>query len=245
MGDLGEQWTASELRKLRGKGWLVVNHVLLRRWDIDHVLVGPGGAYAVETKWSAQTWRINPSDPDVRDAVDQARQNAHDLVIWSDFKRAVGEVRPLVVLWGEAHDDSPDISLVDGVTVVRGRALDVWRDSLFGNRLTADQVDAAWVLLDSKVRQRDPIEDATPPPSVGRLAATLSLAVVTAFVALYVAAELMTSTGSTVWAALASVGLGGLAVPAYRWKQTRYLALGWGTGMFAGLAVIIIATAIA
>ena len=56
MGDLGEQWTAQELRRLRRSGWQVVNHVTLTAPDIDHVLVGPGGMFAIETKWSATPW---------------------------------------------------------------------------------------------------------------------------------------------------------------------------------------------
>ena len=48
MGETAEQWTASELRPLRKRGWFVVNHFLLRRHDIDHVLVGPNGVVAVE-----------------------------------------------------------------------------------------------------------------------------------------------------------------------------------------------------
>lgn len=56
MGDLAEQWTAGKLRALRRRGWRTVNHVRLRTWDIDHVLVGPAGCYSLETKWSAHPW---------------------------------------------------------------------------------------------------------------------------------------------------------------------------------------------
>jgi len=58
MGDLAEQWTASELRKLRRRGWRVLNHVMLKQRDIDHVLIGPGGVYAVETKWGPDPGRF-------------------------------------------------------------------------------------------------------------------------------------------------------------------------------------------
>jgi len=51
MGATAEEWTASELRPLRRRRWRVANHVALGRPDIDHVLVGPGGVIAVETKW--------------------------------------------------------------------------------------------------------------------------------------------------------------------------------------------------
>src|SRR3954453_4413988 len=62
MGEIAEQWTAQELRKLRRHGWRIVNHLMLRTWDIDHVLVGPGGIFAVETKWSSRPWQLEPPD---------------------------------------------------------------------------------------------------------------------------------------------------------------------------------------
>ena len=49
MGALAEQWTSNELRLLRDRGWRVINHVVLRHWDIDHVAVGPGGVLVVQT----------------------------------------------------------------------------------------------------------------------------------------------------------------------------------------------------
>lgn len=52
MGDTAEMWTAMELRRLQSRGWRIVNHFVLAKDDIDHVLVGPGGAYVVETKWA-------------------------------------------------------------------------------------------------------------------------------------------------------------------------------------------------
>jgi Nuclease-related domain len=92
MGDLGEQWTASELRRLRRDGWRVVNHVRLSAWDIDHVLVGPGGVFAVETKWSATAWRFDPFEDRILAAVRQARENAKRLGLWTDL-RSLGWVR--------------------------------------------------------------------------------------------------------------------------------------------------------
>ncbi len=58
MGDQAERWTAGDLRKLRRREYKVVNAIMLKRWDIDHVLLGPSGAYAVETKWSATPWDL-------------------------------------------------------------------------------------------------------------------------------------------------------------------------------------------
>ena len=119
MGDLGEQWTAKELRRLRRSGWQVVNHVTLTAPDIDHVLVGPGGMFAIETKWSATTWTVD--DPRIRSAAESACRNARLLGLWQNLKPAhVGQVRPVVFLWGAGAGELPESFEVAGATVVPG-----------------------------------------------------------------------------------------------------------------------------
>jgi hypothetical protein len=72
MGDVGKQLAAGELRKLRRHEWRNVNHVTLRRArDVDHVLVGLGGPFAVETKWSATPWSQKPIHGRILDATAQ------------------------------------------------------------------------------------------------------------------------------------------------------------------------------
>lgn len=43
-GALGEQWSAAALRKLKRRGWRLLNHVVLRQHDIDHVAIGPAAS---------------------------------------------------------------------------------------------------------------------------------------------------------------------------------------------------------
>jgi len=56
-GVAAEEWTASELRPLRRRGWTLVNHVMIEKSNVDHALLGLGGFVAIETKyrsdWSA------------------------------------------------------------------------------------------------------------------------------------------------------------------------------------------------
>ena len=60
-GELAEQWTAQELRPLTKHGYELVNHVFVDGpGDADNVLVGPGGLFVLETKWSASEW--SPTD---------------------------------------------------------------------------------------------------------------------------------------------------------------------------------------
>jgi hypothetical protein len=57
MGDTAEQWTAQELRPLSKDGWRLINHFGLTSDDIDHLLIGPGGVFVLETKWSSTDWQ--------------------------------------------------------------------------------------------------------------------------------------------------------------------------------------------
>ena len=245
MGDLGEQWTAGELRSLTRKGWRVVNRLQLRpRRDIDHVLVGPGGAYAVETKWSAEPWRLEPAEPRVLSAANQARLNARDLRLWSAFQREVGSIEPVVVLWGPVAAASPDTATVGGTTVVAGRALDTWRKSLPEAHLGPCQVDAAWGLLDKQAQTRD-AEVSTPlPPSLTELAAGAIGVVITACVGAYLAAGLLSVTNSPIWTGLGCLVLALGGIPALRWPPSRIYAIAWEAGLcgVAALGAIAIVT---
>jgi hypothetical protein len=82
MGDQGEQWTAQELRHLHKRGWKVVNDVALKRWNTDHVIVGPGGVYAIESKWGARSWTVVPPDEHVAAACRQVDANARTMTLW-------------------------------------------------------------------------------------------------------------------------------------------------------------------
>lgn len=53
IGAEGERSAARDLEELKASGWHVFHDVTPRRdaaWNIDHVLIGPGGVYAIETK---------------------------------------------------------------------------------------------------------------------------------------------------------------------------------------------------
>jgi hypothetical protein len=53
LGAKGEQVVGRELDRLMAKGYEVFHDVPCERWNIDHVVVGPRGVFAVETK----AWR--------------------------------------------------------------------------------------------------------------------------------------------------------------------------------------------
>ena len=69
LGLAGEELTADELQKLRKRGWRVVHHVMLAKGDgdIDHAVLGPGGFFAVDSKyrtdWSSAAEQHRRSRP--------------------------------------------------------------------------------------------------------------------------------------------------------------------------------------
>ena len=132
MGDDAEQWTAAELRRLSGRGWRLVNHVALSERDVDHVLLGPGGAYALETKWSS-SWESDYGRRRLLAAVAQAKAGARTLRLWHPFKALEIEPQPVVVLWGRGLVDKGEkdqVRTIEGVSVVAGDALRDWTASL-------------------------------------------------------------------------------------------------------------------
>jgi len=49
-GARGERAVGAEIEILSPDGWHVLHNISLGRGDVDHVLIGPGGIYTIETK---------------------------------------------------------------------------------------------------------------------------------------------------------------------------------------------------
>lgn len=100
MGQEGEIWTDQELGRL-GSDWRIINHVMFRQGDIDHVAIGPDGVIVIETKWTSSPVRLDGRDRWLGRAFGQAADIA------SDVRKVLGwgarpdrPVSPLVVVWG-------------------------------------------------------------------------------------------------------------------------------------------------
>jgi hypothetical protein len=245
MGATAEQWTASELRPLRKAGWQVINHVALQKWDIDHVLIGPAGVIAVETKWSAGGWTLDPPDPRVQNAVARVRRNAKNLRYWHPLQSlGIGSVSSVVFLWGGSQPDAPpkpatphqlgDVQVVHGLDAARAWRAQVARipaQESFG----PDQIRRACAALDTHIRERDERDTATTPalPSLKRLY-FIGLAVVLSFISSLLAslqARKIVESWWLWWPILAALACIGAA--AYRVRSARLLALGWVSGVVA------------
>lgn len=246
MGDVAEQWTAAELRKLRARGWRMVNHFVLSRGDMDHVLVGPGGTFVVETKWTATAWRSDFGQARIRDAVAQASANARDLRLWHRLKSRNVEVEAVVVLWGGGVKDWADgdrIGCWDGTAVVAGPALMAWASDLPETALGADDIAEVWAALDAQVTRRDPIEEQQHPVplSLTEIATRIGVGTTCVILGFLFVGEALRLTGSAGLAVL--VGLGSVvpAVILRRSAVARSASSGWLVGV--GLPIVVLSVA--
>jgi hypothetical protein len=132
-GAEGEKATAKALRRFTRQGWTLIHDIDTGRGNLDHILVGPGGVFLLESKnlggvisveqgVLSVRWREDPNDGyDVRHLTPRMRARAAEL---SAALRARGLTRvwvqPIVVLWGTFEQRSIESQ---GVAWVRGSDL--------------------------------------------------------------------------------------------------------------------------
>ncbi|MEO8425435.1 MAG: nuclease-related domain-containing protein [Actinomycetota bacterium] len=125
---LAEEFTSSELHALRWGGWKTIDRVQFDRYDVDHVIVGPGGVCVVETKNTNVSWPIEGgrfNDAWALEAVTQVRRNADHIKSLLKQKAGVSlEVETILMVWGDGRPQlSGPADVGRGVTVVTGRLL--------------------------------------------------------------------------------------------------------------------------
>jgi hypothetical protein len=238
MGDQAEQWTAQELRKMGMRDWRLVNHFSLSGGDIDHVLLGPGGVFAVETKWSASEWTSAYGRQRLTAAVGQARHSARQLGLWHPVKRHDLRVTPVVVLWGgntREWEPAREVTWHAGVCVVTGHALKRWRQAVPDEQLTAEQIDQTWRAIAEHAQGRDLAERrrAEPLRSPARMVGNSFQALLAAIAAFYSLAQLLGLTGSATFTGVAAVSAALVALLLVRVRVRRPIA--WGVASGSGL----------
>ena len=157
-GDLAERRTASELRRLRRRGWRIVNTVRLRRGtsDIDHVALGAGGLFAFETRWIGTSGTNRKIlDARVRDAVAQVTEAENRLRLMFLEDVPANARQRVVVLWGPGSETWDEPVAVGGAVVLNGRELRTWLDRQPTNLLSPAAVERCWVKLVDTVERRD------------------------------------------------------------------------------------------
>jgi hypothetical protein len=102
-GAEGERATARELLKLENEGWQVKHDIDLGRGNIDHLLVGPGGVFLLETKRFRRPFSVGPKT-DQRWSGKEAGLRRRALEISDHVRSTAGTrqwVQSVVVVWGD------------------------------------------------------------------------------------------------------------------------------------------------
>lgn len=245
LGEQGEEWTAQALRARLQKGWHVFDHVPLRHGDVDHILLGPCGAYAFETKATHNEWNLDEPDEWLRRAVQQATYSAdrRRLLLMAKESGLRTAVTPVLVLWGRTRGEQREI---DGVRVIHGTELPDWRRQLPTDRLDPDAVSRAAAGLQAFVERRDAYIRRTERPSLlvelgpfallGRVI-TVAFGALIGFMAVALAVGVIGGT-SVIWipAVGAAIGFVGRRAP-----RLRILALGW---LAASVGILLLVAAV-
>jgi Nuclease-related domain len=142
-GAKGEEQVGALLDGLGERGWHVVHDANMGRGNVDHILIGPGGVFTVETKSNPGPVRVGRVHGSVLGQA-QAQRKAIEAI--------VGEhVEPLVV-FSRAWVDRP-LSRRKGVRVVPARMLLGYVDRQ-PERLSAEAVERAQERLARALAER-------------------------------------------------------------------------------------------
>ena len=243
---VAEEWTAADLRRLRRRGWQLINGLkFVDQSDIDHVVIGSAGLLVIETKWSSEWWDTSAENgflaQRVHEAVVQVARDAKQIYgSLGDVRRGAPPrdalMRPVVVLHSAAiGPGSPgpgwrEYSFEDWrVTVVHGPYLRKWLASLDGDLLGQAEIERLWSTLDKKVRGYESRPGKAPRPTFARFSYEWFIkpcvgAAIALWVVRGVVAEHRPLFELLSWfvAMLATVG-------ALRVKSIRHVAMGYAT----------------
>jgi len=139
LGAEGERKTEKVLRKLGRPRWLVVHDVACARGNYDHIVVGRGGVFLLDTKnlqgivhmRGEEPYLRRRSDPEADQSCGWIRSGAlagaahlHD-----ELKRRAGHapwVKAVVVLWSEFDEDEGVYDKDEMCVFVHGSRLHEW-----------------------------------------------------------------------------------------------------------------------
>lgn len=151
----GARLTSAALHRLAQPPWRVIHEIApTALGGVDHVLIGPGGIFAVNTE-------VTPL-PDVPsgDAATQVMMSAAIARGELDdaLRRcAMDSTARVSIHWGRTEGDGLSVELAPGALAVVGQRLDAWVASLPHDRLTPAQVDLAWQTVATAIGRPDPL----------------------------------------------------------------------------------------
>lgn len=146
-GAMAESNTATDLNRLKKRGWQVVHGLKLRvQSDIDHIAIGPGGVLVVETKWSAEPWPPNREvktfmSSRLQDAIAQTeRAVTHVKGTFGASTKRPGVTKGVLVLSSPSTDEAWPPYVVGQTVVLRAGVLDEWLPTLADDALTHGEI---------------------------------------------------------------------------------------------------------
>ncbi len=145
--------TSRALRELATPPWRVVYEVAADKLGgIEHVLIGPAGAFALQTSMDPLPV-AEPGDPEPHALAQAAivRGGLDDAL----GRCAMSSERLIRVHWGAGSSGSVDV--MPGLTAVDGRSLQAWTESMTEQKLTPAQVDLAWQTVLTSIGRPDPL----------------------------------------------------------------------------------------
>lgn len=148
-GAWAEEWTSEAIRKRLPDSYVIDDFPLSGR-NLDHALVGPGGLYAIETKWRAK-WKGRTMTLTGGRLEIERRQTASEAEELQQILLELGHnvpVRAALVLWGPGIPaDEPCIQFGREAVFIGARWKD-WPDRPFGrNPLHPAEVGAITTTL--------------------------------------------------------------------------------------------------
>ena len=135
LGKMGEEATAEAVvsSARRRQGWRLVNGIYFdKHGDVDHVLIGPGGVFVIESKFVTSPCRVEGcrvKGVTGREPISQARKGASKVEKMLRYGRERFDVtvRPVVVIWGPGRRQiDQGWQLVDGVLLCDGPDSERW-----------------------------------------------------------------------------------------------------------------------
>lgn len=247
VGVLAEEWTANELRRLQKRGWRTVNHVMREHCDIDHAVIGPGGVFAIDTKYR---WDWTASAAKELDHMAAAAKDGARALSLRIGMRGKG-VQPVIAVWTSAvRDRLEKTSEYNGVILCPGRQIRTFLEER-PTILSTEEIDARYLALDDYVRTRDrgEREQLGPQPrTIGQMYTDTCCVALTACLGFLLVANLITvePTGLRPFVAAATVTGAGVLLRRSRPDSVRLrlcttaaitTAVGLCAALAAGLAL--------
>jgi hypothetical protein len=151
----GARLTTNALHRLPQPPWRVVHEIApTALGGINHVLIGPGGIFAVVTDVSPL-----PAVPTGDDATQLMMQAAIARGELDDALRrcAMQSNARMSVHWGRSEPDEVWRELAPGAIGVVGQRLDDWLATLPSDVLSPAQIDLAWQTVVTAIGRPDPL----------------------------------------------------------------------------------------